>query len=104
MASKAAAQTGAEVDTISEPGSEPGPVLLWEGQAAMFASPDGGRVIRYQEDGEEKFVALPAELVPGLELLRVNPGALMAIAQGPMGGLARRLVGQVTRKAAPDAG
>lgn len=24
-----------------------GPVLLWEGQAAMFASPDGGRSIRH---------------------------------------------------------
>jgi hypothetical protein len=23
------------------------PALLWEGAAAMFASPDGGRVIRY---------------------------------------------------------
>jgi hypothetical protein len=79
-----------------------GPELLWEGQAAMFATPDGGRVIRYEENGEDKFVALPAELVPGLEMLRANPGALMAIANGPMGGIARRMVGQVTRKAAAN--
>ena len=75
------------------------PVLLWEGQAAMFATPDGGRVIRYEENGEDKFVALPAELVPGLEMLRQNPGVLMAIASGPSGGMVRRMVGQMTRKA-----
>jgi hypothetical protein len=76
-----------------------GPQLLWEGQAAMFATPDGGRVIRYEENGEDKFVALPAELVPGLEMLRANPGALVAIANSPMGGMARRMVDQMTRKA-----
>jgi hypothetical protein len=76
-----------------------GPVLLWEGTAAMFASPGGGRVIRYDHDGEEKFVAIPAELVPALEMLRANPGALVAISQSPMGGLARRMVGQLTKKA-----
>lgn len=85
------------VSTESEPESEP--VLLWEGPAAMFATPDGGRVIRYEEDGEEKFVMLPAELVPGLQLLRANPGALMAIANGPMGGMARRMVGQIGKRA-----
>jgi hypothetical protein len=76
------------------------PVLLWEGQAAMFASPDGGRVIRYEQDGQDKFVAIPAELVPALEILRANPGALVAISQSPMGGMARKMVGQFTRKAA----
>lgn len=80
-----------------------GPVLLWEGQAALFASPDGGRVIRYDEGGEEKFVAIPAELVPAMEMLRANPGALVAISQSPVGGMARRLVGQVTRKAEAQA-
>jgi hypothetical protein len=75
------------------------PVLLWEGQAALFASPDGGRVIRYDQDGQEKFVAIPAELVPALAMLQANPGALTAISQGPLGGVARRMVGQLTRKA-----
>jgi|SRR5580693_6779487 hypothetical protein len=79
--------------------TRPDPVLLWEGPAAMFAAPDGGRVIRYEQDGEEKFVAIPGELVPALELLRANPGALIAISQSPMGGMARRMVGQLTRKA-----
>ena len=81
-----------------------GPVLLWEGQAAMFASPDGGRVIRYDDGGEEKFVAIPAELVPALQMLAANPGALVAISQSPMGGMARRMVGQLSRKAAASAG
>jgi hypothetical protein len=89
----------AETDSGPETQTD-GPVLLWEGQAAMFASPDGGRVIRYEENGQEKFVALPAELVPGLEMLRANPGALIAIANGPMGGMARRMVGTMTKKAA----
>jgi hypothetical protein len=75
------------------------PVLLWEGQAAFFASPDGGRVIRYDQDGEEKFVAIPAELVPALEMLAANPGALVAISQSPMGGVARRMVGTLTKRA-----
>lgn len=75
------------------------PVPLWEGQAALFASPDGGRVIRYDDHGEDRFVAIPPELVPAMELLRANPGALVAISQSPVGGMARRLVGQVTRKA-----
>lgn len=78
------------------------PELLWEGQAALFATPDGGRVIRYQENGEDKFVALPAELVPGLEMLRANPGALMAIANGPMGGMARRMVSSMIGRAAEN--
>jgi hypothetical protein len=80
-----------------------GPVLLWEGQAAMFASPDGGRVIRYDHDGEEKFVAIPAELVPALAMLAANPGALVAIGNGPLGGMARRMVAQLTRKAEAQA-
>ena len=65
----------------------------------MFATPDGGRVIRYEENGEDKFVALPADFVPGLEMLRTNPGALMAIANGPLGGMARRAAGQLMKKA-----
>lgn len=85
------------------PETVPDPVLLWEGQAAMFASPDGGRVIRYEENGEEKFVALPAELVPGLEMLQANPAALVQIANGPMGSMARRMVGQLAKKAAAGA-
>lgn len=76
-----------------------GPVLLWEGTAAFFARPDGGRVIRYDQDGEEKFVAIPPELVPGLEMLRANPGVLDSIGQSAVGGMARRMVGQLTRKA-----
>ena len=80
------------------------PVLLWEGHAAMFASPDGGRVIRYEQDGEEKFVALPAELVPGLAMLQADPDVLMRISQGAMGGMARRMVGQLSRKAAANGG
>jgi hypothetical protein len=80
-----------------------GPVLLWEGTAAMFASPDGGRVIRYEQDGAEKFVALPPELVPGLAMLAANPGALVAIGNGPLGGMARRMVAQLTRKAEAQA-
>ena len=76
-----------------------GPVPLWEGRAAMFASPDGGRVIRYDQDGEEKFIAIPPELVPALQMLAANPGALVAISQSPMGGMARRMVGTLTRKA-----
>jgi hypothetical protein len=81
-----------------------GPVLLWEGQAALYASPDGGRVIRYGQQGEERFVAIPAELVPAMEMLRANPAALVAISQSPMGGMARRLVGQLTRRAEAQAG
>lgn len=80
------------------------PELLWEGQAAMFAAPDGGRVIRYEQDGQEQFVAIPAELVPALEMLKANPGALVAISQSAMGGMARRMVGQLTKKAGNDAG
>ena len=80
----------------------PDPVLLWEGPAAMFGAPDGGRVIRYEQDGQDQFVAIPAELVPALEMLRANPGALVAISQSPMGGMARRMVGQLTRKAAAN--
>jgi hypothetical protein len=90
-------------ETMSETAEAPVPVpvLLWEGQAAMFAAPDGGRVIRYDDaDGGEQFVAIPAELVPALEMLRANPGALVAISNSPMGGMARRMVGQLTRKAA----
>jgi hypothetical protein len=83
----------------------PVPELLWEGQAAMFAAPDGGRVIRYDDaDGGEQFVAIPAELVPALEMLRANPGALVAISQSAMGGMARRMVGQLTKKAGNDGG
>jgi len=78
----------------------PAPVLLWEGQAAMFAAPDGGRVIRYEQDGAEQFVAIPAELVPALEMLRANPGALVAISQSAVGGMARRMVKRVTAEAA----
>jgi hypothetical protein len=77
----------------------PDPVLLWEGQAALFEAPDGGRVIRYDEAGEERFVAIPAELVPALDMLRANPGALVAISNSAMGGMARKMVGQLTRKA-----
>ena len=76
------------------------PTLLWEGQAAMYASPDGGRVIRYNHADEEKFVAIPPELVPALAMLSANPGALTAISKSPMGGIARRMVKQVTAKAA----
>lgn len=76
------------------------PVPLWEGAAALFESPDGGRVIRYEmPGGEEKFIAIPRELVPSLEMLAANPGALMAISQGPMGGMARRMVGQFAKRA-----
>ena len=78
----------------------PVPVLLWEGQAAMFAAPDGSRVIRYEQDGQEQFVAIPGELVPALEMLKANPGALVAISQSAMGGMARRMVGKLTEKAA----
>jgi hypothetical protein len=81
-----------------------GPVLLWEGQAAMFASPDGGRVIRYERDGEEQFVALPAELVPALQMLQANPGALVAISKGPGGAIARRMAQQFAKKAMNNAG
>jgi hypothetical protein len=77
----------------------PVPVLLWEGQAAMFAAPDGGRVIRYEDEAGEQFVAIPAELVPALEMLKANPGALVAISQSAMGGMARRMVGKLTEKA-----
>ena len=76
------------------------PVLLWEGQAAMFASPDGGRVIRYDDQGEERFVAIPPELVPALQMLASNPGALVAISKSPMGGMARRMVKGLTQAAA----
>jgi hypothetical protein len=79
------------------------PVLLWEGQAAMFQRPDGGRVIRYEQDGEEKFIALPAALVPALMMLAENPGALDAIAAGPMGGVAKRMAGKFARQAAAHA-
>lgn len=83
----------------------PVPELLWEGKAAMFAAPDGGRIIRYDDaDGGEQFVAIPAELVPALEMLRANPGALVAISQSAMGGMARRMVGQLTKKTGNDGG
>jgi hypothetical protein len=75
------------------------PVPLWEGPAALFAAPDGGRVIRYEADGAERFIAIPRELVPSLQMLAENPGALMAISQGPMGGLARRMTGQFLKRA-----
>jgi hypothetical protein len=84
---------------MTEVTEAPPPVLLWEGQAAMFAAPDGGRVIRYEQDSQDKFVAIPAELVPALQMLADNPGALLAISQSPMGGMARRLVRQATAKA-----
>ena len=82
----------------------PAPVLLWEGQAAMYASPDGGRVIRYDHDGEERFCAIPPELVPALMMLQANPGALVAISKSPVGGMARRMVRRVTAEAAASAG
>jgi len=85
---------------VTEATETPTPVLLWEGQAAMFASPDGGRVIRYEAEGTERFVAIPPELVPALAMLSANPGALTAISKSPMGGIARRMVKQVTAKAA----
>jgi hypothetical protein len=90
--------TRAEISNVAE--ETDSPVLLWEGQAAMFAAPDGGRVIRYEQDGDDQFVAIPAELVPALEMLRANPGALVAISQSPMGGMARKMIGNITRKAA----
>lgn len=76
------------------------PVLLWEGRAAMFAAPDGSRVIRYEVDGEDKFVALPADLVPALEMLASNPSALLAIANSPMGAMARRAAAKFAKTAA----
>lgn len=92
-----------ETAGIEQAETPAGPRLLWEGQAAMFASPDGGRVIRYDDHGEDRFVAIPPELVPAMEMLRANPGALVAISQSPLGGMARRMVGQVTRKAEAQA-
>src|SRR6202453_4382171 len=83
-----------------------GPVLLWEGQAAMFARPDGGRGLRYEIQEEpraepaERFISLPPELTGPLEMLAANPGALDAIAQGPMGGLAKRMARHFASKAA----
>jgi hypothetical protein len=68
----------------------------------MYAAPDGGRVIRYDLDGEEKFVAIPAELVPALNMLAANPAALVNISQSRVGGMARRMVRQVTEKAAAN--
>lgn len=89
-------ETGGAAPTAAD---ELAAVPLWEGPAALFGTPDGGRVIRYEQDGQDQFVAIPAELVPALEMLRANPGALIAISQSPMGGMARRMVGQLTRKA-----
>ncbi len=81
-----------------------GPVLVAEGRFALFEAPDGGRVIRYTvmigddsstDDGmaygPEEFLALPAELVPALEMLRANPSVLLNIASSPAGALARRM-------------
>ena len=89
----------ADEKTLVSRETVPDPVLLWEGPAAMFAAPDGGRVVRYEQDGQDQFVAIPAELVPALEMLRANPGALVAISQSATGAMARRLIGQMTRKA-----
>jgi hypothetical protein len=95
--------SAAETETSeTAPETNGGPVLLWEGTAAFFAAPDGGRVIRYDQDGEEKFIAIPAELVPALQMLAANPGALVAISQSPMGGIARRMVGRLTERAVAD--
>jgi hypothetical protein len=76
-----------------------GPVPLWEGPAAMFATPEGGRVIRYQIGGKEEFLAIPAELVPALEMLRANPQALQQIANSPMGAVARRMAAKAAKGA-----
>jgi len=89
---------------VTEISEAPAPVLLWEGQAAMYAAPDGGRVIRYDLDGEEKFVAIPAELVPALNMLAANPAALVNISRSPVGGMARRMVRKVTEQAAANGG
>lgn len=76
-----------------------GPALLAEGTFAFFASPDGGRVIRWQaQGGAEEFIALPAEMVPALEALRANPAALLAIAASPMGGIARKMAQRMISK------
>jgi hypothetical protein len=75
---------------------ETGPPLLWEGFAAMFATPDGGRVIRYEQNGEEKFIGIPAELVPALGILSENPGVLMNISRGPLGAMMRKRVRKMT--------
>jgi len=85
---------------VTEASEAPAPVLLWKGQAAMFASPDGGRIIWYDQDGEDKHVAIPAELVPALEMLRANPAALLNISNSPLGGMARRFVRKATEAAA----
>lgn len=76
------------------------PALLWEGRAAMFAGPDGSRVIRYEVDGRDEFVALPASLVPALEMLRANPAALLNIENSPMGAMARRAAARFAKQAA----
>jgi hypothetical protein len=89
---------------VTEISEAPAPVLLWEGQAAMYAAPDGGRVIRYEHEGEEKFVAIPAELVPALNMLAANPAALINISRSPVGGMARRMVRKVTEQAAANGG
>ena len=74
-----------------------GPVLVATGKFALFEAPDGGRVIRYVveispgEYGPEEFLALPAELVPALEMLRANPSVLLNIASSPAGAIARRM-------------
>jgi hypothetical protein len=82
------------------------PVPVSEGTYALFSQPDGSLVIAYWAEGasESEQVAIPAELVPALQMLRENPAALLNISNSPMGAVARRMVGQLTKKAASDGG
>lgn len=94
---------------MTDQAEAPAPVLIAEGEFALFQAEGGARVIRYQnrgEDGElgpEKFVAIPAEIVPALEALAANPDALMRISTGPMGAMARRMASRAASQLAGGA-
>ena|SRR5579863_4585932 len=88
-----------QVETVPEM-----PVPDIEGTYALFSQPDGSLIIAYWAQGADKSerVAIPAELVPALQMLRANPAALVNISNSPMGGLARRMVGRLTERAVAD--
>jgi hypothetical protein len=81
------AETETDIPVLPEP--------LWSGPASIYELPDGGRLIVYEEGGEDHWVPVPAELVPALEMLRVNPLALKEISESAMGGVARRMIGKM---------
>lgn len=85
----------------------PAPALLAEGTFAVYATPEGGRVITFwhAQTGDLP-VLIPAELVQAwpaaLESLRANPGLLATLLGGPVGMMARRAMKQAGKASNGD--